>query len=235
MLDAECVSPGISTSGFILTIRFRNAYFGDLESINPSAWPDQLSTRALYKIFNRTLHRRGIYFIPFRGSKLPRLGGFCLSNRLLYRTFILLARLFTLLMEGLKSKNARQRAECLETMGSIIEEFGITVAKQISDRDNSVRNAALNCAVQAYSSWARKCTKWLEIFPTRTCRCWRSASSVRNCVNVKSHRQNRKWTSTPLIRTRWNPLQPLARWTFWKYRTMDKATREDPSEPNRDL
>ncbi|CAH0561277.1 unnamed protein product [Brassicogethes aeneus] len=72
------------------------------------------------------------------------------------------ARLFTLLMEGLKSKNARQRAECLETMGSIIEEFGITVcnpspaaclkevAKQISDRDNSVRNAALNCVVQAY-------------------------------------------------------------------------------------
>ncbi|CAH0561278.1 unnamed protein product [Brassicogethes aeneus] len=63
------------------------------------------------------------------------------------------ARLFTLLMEGLKSKNARQRAECLETMGSIIEEFAAClkeVAKQISDRDNSVRNAALNCVVQAY-------------------------------------------------------------------------------------
>lgn len=84
-------------------------------------------------------------------------------------------------MEGVKSKNARQRAECLEVMGSIIEDFGkklilvvtfklrfvrfvgITVcmptpaaclkevAKQISDRDNSVRNAALNCVVQAYN------------------------------------------------------------------------------------
>ncbi|XP_045478875.1 protein mini spindles isoform X2 [Harmonia axyridis] len=72
------------------------------------------------------------------------------------------SRLFTCIMEGLKSKNARQRAECLDVMGSMIELDGITicvpsptaclkeVAKQISDRDNSVRNAALNCAVQAY-------------------------------------------------------------------------------------
>ncbi|XP_049825977.1 protein mini spindles isoform X2 [Aethina tumida] len=71
-------------------------------------------------------------------------------------------RLFTYIMEGIKSKNARQRAECLDAMGSIIETYGITicvpspaaclkeVAKQISDRDNSVRNAALNCATQAY-------------------------------------------------------------------------------------
>lgn len=66
------------------------------------------------------------------------------------------------IMEGIKSKNARQRAECLDLMGAIIEDYGISVclpspgaclkevAKQISDRDNSVRNAALNCVVQAY-------------------------------------------------------------------------------------
>ncbi|KAK9876516.1 hypothetical protein WA026_013890 [Henosepilachna vigintioctopunctata] len=72
------------------------------------------------------------------------------------------SRLFTCIMEGLKSKNARQRAECLEVMGSMIEVDGITicfpsptaclkeVAKHISDRDNSVRSAALNCVVQAY-------------------------------------------------------------------------------------
>lgn len=65
-------------------------------------------------------------------------------------------------MDGLKSKNARQRAECLEVMGTIIEDHGLNVclpspasclkevAKQISDRDNSVRQAALNCVVQAY-------------------------------------------------------------------------------------
>ncbi|VEN60708.1 unnamed protein product, partial [Callosobruchus maculatus] len=71
-------------------------------------------------------------------------------------------KLFTYIMEGIKSKNARQRAECLDVLGSLIEDYGISicmptpgacmkeVAKQISDRDNSVRNAALNCVVQAY-------------------------------------------------------------------------------------
>jgi cytoskeleton-associated protein 5 len=50
----------------------------------------------------------------------------------------------------------------LDQLGSLIESYGITVcqpspsialkevAKQIADRDNSVRNAALNCIVQAY-------------------------------------------------------------------------------------
>lgn len=53
-------------------------------------------------------------------------------------------------------------SECLEVLGLLIESFGVSicipspaaalkeVAKQISDRDNSVRNAALNCVVQAY-------------------------------------------------------------------------------------
>jgi cytoskeleton-associated protein 5 len=65
-------------------------------------------------------------------------------------------------MEGLKSKNSRQRTECLEELGSLIENYGISVcqptppaalkeiARQISDRDNSVRTAALNCVVQAW-------------------------------------------------------------------------------------
>ncbi|KAF5301408.1 hypothetical protein FQA39_LY02137 [Lamprigera yunnana] len=72
------------------------------------------------------------------------------------------SRLFFYVMEGLKSKNARQRTECLEVMGSLLEDYGMNiclpspavclkeVAKQISDRDNAVRNAALNCIVQAY-------------------------------------------------------------------------------------
>lgn len=34
------------------------------------------------------------------------------------------SKLFTYVMEGVKSKNARQRAECLDVMGSIIEDFG---------------------------------------------------------------------------------------------------------------
>lgn len=52
--------------------------------------------------------------------------------------------------------------ECLEQLGWLIESYGTSVcqptpaaalkeiARQISDRDNSVRNAALNCVVAAY-------------------------------------------------------------------------------------
>lgn len=71
-------------------------------------------------------------------------------------------KVFVYIMEGLKSKNARQRTECLDELGYLIENYGLTVcqpsqqvalkeiARHISDRDNSVRNAALNCVVQAY-------------------------------------------------------------------------------------
>ncbi|XP_029730106.2 protein mini spindles isoform X3 [Aedes albopictus] len=72
------------------------------------------------------------------------------------------AKVFVFVMDALKSKNARQRAECLDELGFLIETYGLSVcqptqqaalkeiAKHISDRDNSVRNAALNAVVQAY-------------------------------------------------------------------------------------
>jgi cytoskeleton-associated protein 5 len=71
-------------------------------------------------------------------------------------------RVFSYVMEGLKSKNARQRAECLDELANMIAMSGMGVihpspaaalkeiAKQIGDRDNSVRNASLNAIVQAY-------------------------------------------------------------------------------------
>lgn len=71
-------------------------------------------------------------------------------------------KMFSFVMEGLKSKNARLRTECLDELGYLISTYGITaihpspavalkdIARQISDRDNSVRNAALNTIVQAY-------------------------------------------------------------------------------------
>uniref|UniRef100_A0A6M2DFG6 Putative microtubule-associated protein n=1 Tax=Xenopsylla cheopis TaxID=163159 RepID=A0A6M2DFG6_XENCH len=71
-------------------------------------------------------------------------------------------KLFAFVLDGLKSKNARQRQECLDELGVLIACHGITVCqpsplaalkevvKQISDRDNAVRNAALNCVVQVY-------------------------------------------------------------------------------------
>ena len=66
------------------------------------------------------------------------------------------------LMEGIKSKNAKQRTECLDHLGFMVQNYGSHVlqptvsaclkeiAKQIGDRDNSVRNAALNCIAEVY-------------------------------------------------------------------------------------
>lgn len=71
-------------------------------------------------------------------------------------------KMFAFVMEGLKSKNARQRTECLDELGYLIAQYGLSaitpspqvalkeIARHISDRDNSVRSAALNCIVQAY-------------------------------------------------------------------------------------
>lgn len=71
-------------------------------------------------------------------------------------------KVFTSIMDGLKSKNARQRTECLDELSYLIETYGMSacqpspqialkdIAKHIADRDNSVRSAALNCVVQAY-------------------------------------------------------------------------------------
>jgi len=72
------------------------------------------------------------------------------------------SKVFVYVMDALKSKNARQRTECLDELGFLIETYNLSVcqpspqhalkeiARQISDRDNSVRSAALNCIVKAY-------------------------------------------------------------------------------------
>jgi len=72
------------------------------------------------------------------------------------------SKLFNYVMEGITSKNSKTRMECLEELGSLIQVFGMNVcqptppkavaaiAAQIGDRDNGVRNAALNAVVEAY-------------------------------------------------------------------------------------
>ena len=71
------------------------------------------------------------------------------------------SKLFGYLLEGVKSKNARTRTECLDELGLLIQRNGLSVcvapsktfpliASQISDRDAPVRNAAMNAIVQAY-------------------------------------------------------------------------------------
>uniref|UniRef100_A0AAQ4PAT7 Cytoskeleton associated protein 5 n=1 Tax=Gasterosteus aculeatus aculeatus TaxID=481459 RepID=A0AAQ4PAT7_GASAC len=73
------------------------------------------------------------------------------------------SKVFPFLMDGTKSKNSKQRAECLEELGCLIEGYGMNVcqptaakslkeiALHIGDRDTSVRNAALNTVVAVYN------------------------------------------------------------------------------------
>ncbi|NXU51845.1 CKAP5 protein, partial [Turnix velox] len=73
------------------------------------------------------------------------------------------SKMFAFIMEGTKSKNSKQRAECLEELGCLVESYGMNVcqptpgkalkemATHIGDRDNTVRNAALNTIVTVYN------------------------------------------------------------------------------------
>lgn len=73
------------------------------------------------------------------------------------------SKMFNFIMEGTKSKNSKQRAECLEELGCLVESYGMNVcqptpskalkeiAVHIGDRDTSVRNAALNTIVAVYN------------------------------------------------------------------------------------
>merc|ERR1719239_1521914 len=89
------------------------------------------------------------------------------------------SKLFPFLMNGLGTKNAKQRAECLEEIGTHIRKQGISVcgaqpaanlkeiAKQIADRDVSVRNAALNAATEAYFKEGEKLYKLIGHIPEK--------------------------------------------------------------------
>lgn len=69
------------------------------------------------------------------------------------------SKLFPHILEGIKSKSARVRSECLEELTSLIKRHGLIVcspprvlpiiAMQIADRDAAVRNGALNFLAQA--------------------------------------------------------------------------------------
>ncbi|TKR95210.1 hypothetical protein L596_009407 [Steinernema carpocapsae] len=71
------------------------------------------------------------------------------------------AKVYPILLDALKTKNSRQKAECLGMLENFIEVAGTSVganapgslkliAACISDRDSGVRNGALNAIVAAY-------------------------------------------------------------------------------------
>ncbi|KAF6216569.1 hypothetical protein GE061_000912 [Apolygus lucorum] len=77
-------------------------------------------------------------------------------------------KLVQAVMEGTKSKNARQRAACLDVINNYIEFYGVTVCtpslnvfvkdivKHFGDRDSAVRNSAMKLAVSMYSHEGEK-------------------------------------------------------------------------------
>ncbi|VDO29637.1 unnamed protein product [Onchocerca flexuosa] len=70
-------------------------------------------------------------------------------------------KIFPLIIEGLKTKNSRQRTECLQVLEQLLDTTGMAatttpaqslkqIAACIDDRDNNVRNAAINAIVVAW-------------------------------------------------------------------------------------
>ena len=78
------------------------------------------------------------------------------------------SKLCPYILDGIKSKNAKQRTECMDEIGHMIKEYGINVlqpspaasmkemAKQIAERDTAVRNAALNALTEGYFQVRKK-------------------------------------------------------------------------------
>lgn len=71
------------------------------------------------------------------------------------------AKIFPIVQDGLKNKNARQRTECLQVLEQLLDASGMSatanpsqslkqIASCIGDRDNNVRNAAINAVVVAW-------------------------------------------------------------------------------------
>lgn len=89
------------------------------------------------------------------------------------------SKLFGFLMVGISTKNAKQRTECLDEIGHLIGTNGTSVAgakpsdalkemaKQIADRDTSVRNAALNAITEAYFQEGEKLYKMVGNLPDK--------------------------------------------------------------------
>uniref|UniRef100_W5KQE3 Cytoskeleton associated protein 5 n=1 Tax=Astyanax mexicanus TaxID=7994 RepID=W5KQE3_ASTMX len=123
-------------------------------------------------------------------------------------------KMFPFLMEGTKSKNSKQRCECLEELGCLIENYGMNVcqptpakalkdiAVHIGDRDTTVRNAALNTVVAAYNVCGDQVFKLIGNLSEKD-------------MSMLEERIKRSAKKTPAVSTK-----------------QEKAQREHPTNPN---
>ncbi|XP_047658144.1 cytoskeleton-associated protein 5 isoform X2 [Tachysurus fulvidraco] len=124
------------------------------------------------------------------------------------------SKMFPFLMEGTKSKNSKQRSECLDELGCLIENNGMNVcqptpgkalkdiAVHIGDRDTSVRNAALNTVVAAYNACGEQIFKLIGNLSEKD-------------MSMLEERIKRSAKKAPAVSTK-----------------QEKAQREPPSNPN---
>ncbi|XP_034541415.1 cytoskeleton-associated protein 5 isoform X2 [Notolabrus celidotus] len=127
------------------------------------------------------------------------------------------SKVFPFLMDGTKSKNSKQRAECLEELGCLIEGYGMNVcqptpakclkdiAVHIGDRDTSVRNAALNTVVAVYNVCGEQVYKLVGHLSEKE-------------MSMLEERIKRSAKKTPAA-----PAKPSA---------AEKSQREHPTNPN---
>merc|ERR1719195_2478662 len=122
-------------------------------------------------------------FIPYLVQKIgdpkDQIRASCKSILKLMCKLYPASKLFTYIMTGIGTKNAKQRTECLEEIGCLIAAYGTGVAgakpsealkemaKQIGDRDNSVRNAALNAITETYFQEGEKLYKLIGNLPDK--------------------------------------------------------------------
>ncbi|CAN7938636.1 unnamed protein product, partial [Ixodes hexagonus] len=178
-------------SVLLRALEYLQALFGALASVNYRMHDLEAASFLPYLILkagdSKDTVRKGVHDILRRICKVFPAG-----------------KMFSFLMQGLASKNARQRAECLEELSYLIEVFGMSVcdpspavalkevAKHISDRDNAVRNAALNCVVQAYFHEDERVYKHLS-------------DKDKSLLEERIKRASRSRTLNPLVREEQTP------------------------------
>merc|ERR1719318_13770 len=144
---------------------------------NPFTWSSPtLSSYNLHDI-------EATSFIPYLVQKIgdpkDQIRASCKSILKLMCKLYPASKLFTYVMTGIGTKNAKQRTECLDELGCLIAGYGTGVAgakpsdalkemaKQIADRDNSVRNAALNAITETYFQEGEKLYKMIGNLPEK--------------------------------------------------------------------
>jgi len=119
------------------------------------------------------------YLVQKMGDPKDQIRASCKSILKLMNKLYPASKLFTYILTGIGTKNAKQRTECLEEIGCLIAAYGTGVAgakpsealkemaKQIGDRDNSVRNAALNAITETYFQEGEKLYKLIGNLPDK--------------------------------------------------------------------